>query len=189
MDTPESILDAIPTLEPDIPASSFQEGAGWLVAAVAVVLLALLAAFLIWRKRRRAAAPPPAPDVLALEALDRLEAASPPLRACCLELSFILRRFLTGRTQDPALFETHEEFTLRMDALTALPEACRQGARLLLDDLAEQKYAPAEEDDPVRARELLERTRELVRQITLAAEEEEKASDEPSSTPLQQPQP
>ena len=164
-----SIPDAIPELEADLPAESFaQLSPLWLWAGLGL-LLALLAAgvaLLLWRRRqRRQTGEPESPLALALRRTDEVAAELPPLRACSLQLSFIIRSYLAGCAQDPALFETHEEFSRRMDSLETLPESCRYNTRELLEDLAANKYAPAAEQGQSEARALVERTRSLLVQV------------------------
>lgn len=163
-----SIPDAIPELEADLPAESFSQLSPlWLWAGVGL-LLALLAAggaLLLWRRQRRQTSAPESPLTLALRRTDEVAAELPPLRACSLQLSFIIRSYLAGCAQDPALFETHEEFSRRMDSLETLPESCRYSTRELLEDLASNKYAPAAEQGQSEARALVERTRSLLVQV------------------------
>jgi hypothetical protein len=55
--------------------------------------------------------------------------------------SLVLRRYLSTVTGDPTLFETHEEFVSRHDALKSLPEPVRVAAVEGFDRLASLKYA------------------------------------------------
>lgn len=165
----ENITVHIPQLERDIPPDSFMDQVwltplGWsLLATLAVVLIAL-AVWLMVRKKRPAP-PLPTQEELALSAIDRLEADLPPLRECSLRLSMILRSFLTGEAKDPALFETHQEFNLRVDALSSLPEPVQQPTRELLEIMAEIKYAGDVPQDRDKARQLCEDTRALIERI------------------------
>ncbi len=184
MNPSSPILDNIPALAPDIPANAFAAD-NVLMATIAILAaLVLLIGFILLlrsiRQSKRAAAPPLSPEALALAELARLEEELPPLRLCALKLSLILRGFLTGQTQDPALYETHEEFSLRIDSLSSLPESCQYDMRCLLETLAEQKYTDsAGQDNPTLARELITQARELVQRI--AAAEAEKAAESPQS--------
>ncbi len=165
------ILESIPTLAPDIPASAFAADNALMVAIALIGGLVLLAGFawLLWSAygKKRAATPPPAPEAIALAELERLQREMPPLRPCALRLSLILRAFLAGQTQDTALYETHEEFSHRIDSLASLPESCQYDMRCLLETLAEQKYSAegAQQQAPLAA-ELITRARELVQRIT-----------------------
>ena len=61
--------------------------------------------------------------------------------------SLIIRHYLVVTLQEPALYETHEEFILRSDALGKLPAGARNRLAPLLDQLAEAKYGPSAADD------------------------------------------
>jgi hypothetical protein len=60
-------------------------------------------------------------------------------------LSLALRRYLALAFGDPSLFETHEEFLARHDALAALPENIRHSLSEHFSTLCRYKYAPCEE--------------------------------------------
>ncbi len=165
----ENITIHIPQLERDIPPESFMDQVwltplAWsLLATLAVALIALVVWFAV--RKKRPAAPLPTQEELALSAIDQLEANLPPLRECSLRLSMILRSFLTGEADDPALFETHQEFNLRVDALSSLPEPVQQPTRELLEIMAEIKYAGDVPPDRDKARQLCEDTRDLIARI------------------------
>ena len=130
------ILQAIPTLEQDIPADQFMVQNFWVPfawACAVLIPLAALAAWWIYRRRSRIAVPAATPLQDALAALGELDADLPAMRECALRLSMILRSFLAGQTQDPALYETHEEFSQRMDSLANVPLVCQYETRELLE--------------------------------------------------------
>ncbi|MBR3902687.1 MAG: hypothetical protein IKJ29_03400 [Akkermansia sp.] len=165
------ILQAIPQLEQDIPADqfmvqSFWEPLAWVCAIL--IPLACLAAWWLYRRNQKAAAPLITPVQEALRALDELDSQLPPMRECALRLSMILRSFLAGQTQDPALYETHEEFSQRMDSLAGVPVSCQLETRDLLEHLAEFKYAGETAHDVTRVHGLVERARQLVSSIDAA---------------------
>ena len=181
----EHILDAIPTLEEEIsPTELMVQSVSGPVLWGLCVLLVLLVALVVWlvmrHRKRGTALPALTPRQLAERALDVLAEQLPPLREGSLRLSMILRTFLTGQTQDPALFETHEEFSRRMDALSTVPRSCHYATRDLLERLAEQKYAGNSEHEPQKIRGLIEETRTLLADITRAQTEEEAAAAEVS---------
>ena len=60
-------------------------------------------------------------------------------------LSLALRRYLTIAFADPSLFETHEEFLARHDAVAALPENIRHALSEHFSTLCRYKYTPSEE--------------------------------------------
>lgn len=172
--TTPDILQAIPTLEKDISAAGFAAqslGQLLLIIGVAAALIIGLIVWLILRRRKKTAAPPGLLES-ALTALHELEQASPPLRECSLRASMILRTYLAGKTLDPALYETHEEFSRRMDSLSSVPAACREQTRELLEMLAQYKYAGGDQQDPLQVNAMVTRTRELLHSIneTQAAE-------------------
>lgn len=176
------ILQAIPTLEQDIPADQFMVQIFWepfAWACAVLVPLAALAAWWIYSRRSRVAVPGTTPLQDALAALGELDADLPAMRECALRLSMILRSFLAGQTQDPALYETHEEFSQRMDSLANVPLVCQYETRELLEYLAEFKYAGDSGCDATGAHQLVERARQLVCRIEQAqqqAKSEEVAS-------------
>lgn len=175
------ILQAIPTLEKDIPADQFLVQDFWVPLAWACVVLVPLAALAAWwmfRRNKGAGNSGTSPLQEALTALVELDAQLPPMRECALRLSMILRSYLAGQTQDPALYETHEEFSQRMDSLAHVPASCQMETRDLLEHLAEYKYAGVAEQDTPRAHALIEQARELVSRICIAQQEEQKQKEE-----------
>jgi hypothetical protein len=177
----EHILQDIPELEQDIPPAEFMVQNFWVTLAWGLGIALVLVGVALWLVlRRRTVVQPSSPRELAERALDTLADELPPLRESSLRLSMILRGFLTGQTQDPALFETHEEFSRRMDALSTVPRSCQYATRDLLERLAEQKYAGNSEHEPQKIRGLIEETRTLLADITRAQTEEAAAAAEVS---------
>ncbi len=169
------ILQAIPTLEQDIPADQFMVQEFWVPLAWACAILiplAVLTAWWLYRRNRLPAVPAATPLQEAQAALAELEAQLPPMRECALRLSMILRSYLAGKTQDPALYETHEEFSQRMDSLANVPVSCQLETRDLLEHLAEFKYAGETAQDATRAHSLIETARNLVNRIDSAQQQE-----------------
>lgn len=172
--TTPNILEAIPELEKDIPAEQFAvQPLGQILLIIAIVVL-LIIGLILWflLRHRRRTAPPPSLLDMAEEALAALENSALTLRECSLRVSMILRTYLAGQTLDPALYETHEEFSQRMDSLSAVPAACREQTRELLETLAEYKYAGGDATDSLRVNALVNNARELIHRIaeTQAAE-------------------
>lgn len=130
---------------------------GGILAAITVIGLC------IWLARRRGKIDPAALRRAAyqeaLAGLDAVQTADP--RDAAVRVSLLLRRYLSVAAADPALFETHEEFISRHDALAALkPEACIAACEHFTR-LATLKYGPPRDDaeagDVVRdSRQLLE---------------------------------
>lgn len=170
------ILQAIPTLEKDIPADQFLVQDFWIpLAWCCAILIPLASAAAIWfyRHRRKDMVTGIAPLQEALNALAELDAGTPPMRECSLRLSMILRAYLAGETQDPALYETHEEFSQRMDSLANVPANCQLETRDLLEHLAEFKYAGAAEHNPTQVRALIEQARNLITRIHNSRQQEQ----------------
>lgn len=179
-ETPD-ILQAIPELEREITANHFMADDFWIPVAWGIGIALVLAALALWlwfRRHGKQVQQPPSPAEIALDELAQLEADNPPLREYSLRLSMTLRRFLTGQTQDPALFETHEEFSQRMDALSSIPKACQNDTRRLLEGLAGLKYAGQQQHDPMLTHTLLEQARGLIGRITEAQQQEAAAAAE-----------
>lgn len=66
-----------------------------------------------------------------------------PLSHIASDASFAIRGYLAACLSEPALFETHEEFLLREDALERLPAGSRDRLNPLLEELATLKYSPS----------------------------------------------
>lgn len=165
------ILDAIPELQADLPPETFEVSHFWLqvgLGSALAVALAALALFFWLRRRSRQTQAAPTPEELALRALDALGQKRLSLRDFSIELSMLLREYLTGETQDPALFETHEEFSLRFNALESIPAACRRDLFSLLEELAAVKYAPGQAEDNEQCVQMLARAREIIVRIAAA---------------------
>ena len=115
----------------------------WLAAAAATVIL-LVAAWMFLRKRKPAGADLPSLRKAAYnEAKSALEKTSPATcRETAVVSSLILRKYLSAAANDPALFETHEEFISRQDSLQALKPEARAAAEAGFSRLASLKYAP-----------------------------------------------
>ncbi len=178
------IVEAIPQLDANIPAEQFITASPWptiLIVSGGLLLLGILI-YLWYQRRKKQHAPlPPSPLALSMARLDTLEQNIPSMRDCSIELSLIIREFLAGQTQDTSLFETHEEFTQRIDSLTTLPHACRLDTQELLNTLAEHKYTPESADDIAHERELISHTRQLLQGIVDAQKKEAELAKQQSA--------
>lgn len=151
------LVPAEPLLpEPGLPAWA------WFALAAATIGLAVLVVFL--RRKRSAAAADPARA--RQEAYARAKAAleSAPaggMQEAATRVSVTLRRYLADVCGDPALFETHEEFIARHQALAGYPEDLRKVTAEGFSHLARLKYGPDATGDPAAlfngARQLLDR--------------------------------
>lgn len=135
-----------------VPAEEFAPGSPtplWIWIVVVGVLALAILAFLRWRsssaspsvdeqEKKNAAFDAARSDILET----RKSADQKPATETAVALSLALRRYLGVAVDDPALFQTHEEFVLSADALAAIPAAGRQQTRDFFDQLAALKYAP-----------------------------------------------
>lgn len=114
----------------------------WMIAAAVLLAIALLAV-VIFKKKRVAAIDPravrQAAHAEATAALDKIGAV--PAREAAVRSSLILRRYLSVVAGDPALFETHEEYVSRHEALKDFSDDARGSASLGFARLAAMKYA------------------------------------------------
>lgn len=131
-------------LEPVSPESLIPDSwiEPWMIAAAVVLALALLAV-VIFKKKKAAPIDPlavrRAAHAEAFAALDKIGAV--PAREAAVQSSLILRRYLSVVAGDPALFETHEEYVSRHEALKDFSEDARGSANLGFSRLAAIKYA------------------------------------------------
>ena len=158
----EDVVDPTPFLpRPGIPA--------WLWFTAAIVVW--VAAILLIRALRRRRSSPPDPRQLretarrsAVAALDATDRSLPP-HALATAVSLILRRFLADACNDPALFETHEQFLARGELPATLPPELRQALAGTFATLARMKYA---HDAPAPAEDLVALVRPLIDRIHAA---------------------
>ncbi len=134
-------LELMPPAPPDalLPDAALWP---WLVAA-AIAVLVILAI------RRVLSHPPPTTarrsvrDVARAVAANALATPMGDPRETAVQSSLILRRYLTAAAGDPALYETHEEWVARHDALQVLTADARAAALNGFERLAALKYAPS----------------------------------------------
>jgi hypothetical protein len=73
----------------------------------------------------------------------KTEASEHEPQTIATRISLIIRQYLEAAFDDPALFETNEEFTLRPHALAKLHPDSRKPVTDHLGVLSQLKYAPA----------------------------------------------
>lgn len=120
----------------------------WLVGSVALILA--VAGWLLIRRLRAIVARNAVDmrDQAYREAEAALgEVATSDPRDTAVRVSLIVRKYLSVAARDPALFETHEEFIARHDALNILNGDARSAAAAAFERLAALKYAPGRPDD------------------------------------------
>lgn len=127
-----------------VPASLVEP---WMIFTLVLLLLAVLAFFAFKKKR------PPILDPSAARRTAHREAASALAsigdvipRQAAVQCSLILRRYLSVVANDPALFETHEEYVSRHESLKNFTEEARGSAALGFARLAAVKYSPGAAD-------------------------------------------
>ena len=145
MDTSEEIIHDIPDPTPHLPGVAIPFWA-WVLLALAVLAITLLVLAVILLRNKGPVANTIEDVYLMsreqLEALrDRIE--THPLADIATQASFAIRYYLAACLGEPPLFEPHEEFTLRADALDKLPAGSRDHLNPLLEQLAECKYGPS----------------------------------------------
>ena len=135
-------LSDIPNIRQLIPSPALS---WWVWAALATVCIVLAVTLVIALKSRKSK-PAMLRQIAFLEAMASLEKArliTAPVALATAE-SLAIRRYLASSIADPSLFETHEEFLSRHQALATLPEITRQKIAREYDHLARMKYAPME---------------------------------------------
>ena len=158
---PLQLQDLAPA-EPHLLAPDLPPWLWFVIAAGALALGALAVLFFMLRTDK------PGPDLRRLELekayRDALAALDPvpglPAQEAAVQASLALRRYLVLACRDPSLFETHEEFLARHQALENYPEDLRERVSTLLCRLASLKYDRHRNHDPAalasQSRELLE---------------------------------
>ena len=89
----------------------------------------------------------------------KVDSMSP--QASAVHISLIIRQYLEAAFQDPALFETNEELTLRPEALEQLHPQCRTAVMDHLGELSQLKYVASSQQDHIT--ELIDQTIELLK--------------------------
>lgn len=119
------------------------EPQAWWYFAAAGLILAVVLLVVMLRRKKEAVDPHREKREAYIEAKkDLAKTDAGELRDTAVLVSVILRRYLARSMQEPALFETQEEFVSRHDALRDLPEDVRQSVAEFFAKLAGVKYAP-----------------------------------------------
>lgn len=111
----------------------------WLTAALTLLAVFLLVRALRGRKKKEINS-----EEAYQRAMDSLEQAKdiPHIVALATAVSLILRRYLAVALADSSLFETHEEFLARHQALETVPDELRRSLTDYFSTLCRYKYAP-----------------------------------------------
>ncbi len=158
------------TLRDPIPAAPYLPAPGtpwwiWALAALAVLAIAALIIVLVRRKKHRSSQPDPEKARRrALAGLSEIDPSAAP-GDIATAVSLLVRRFLADAFGDPALFETHEEFISRREALADLPADQRDALTRLFAILAEFKYSPVPTDTD--ATPILDKAKHFLSTLTI----------------------
>lgn len=172
---------AFPVLEeaakPDVYLQlTFWEEYGALVLICAFVLIALVTYFVFFfGKNKKQIIYTPAQ--ICIQKIHALQTDKLSLKDAAVNFSLVLREYITGKTEDPTLYETQEEFNRRVNSLNALPNALHEPVRDLLDEMARLKYEPYTENNDEKVNALAERTVNLINDIEQYQEKEIKETD------------
>lgn len=160
-------LDPSLQLQPPLPADPFLPAQGltpiaW--AGIGIASFALITLLILAFRSRRSSPPgttaysPEHYLRIAREALEKTPLH--PIQAAATHVSLSLRHYLAAVSKDPALFETHEEFVARHEALKNYSVENRELTQTLFHRLARLKYGSNPVGDPQSlvsdARNLLE---------------------------------
>lgn len=119
----------------------------WLVAGIFFLAAVLVVVMLLIRGKAKPPTPAMLREAAYRDALAALSDSSPDdARSAAVLTSIIVRKYLSIAAADPALFETHEEFIARHDALHAFTPEARAAAETGFTRLAALKYAPRQVD-------------------------------------------
>ena len=116
----------------------------------------------------------------ATEALSALKAEIDSLQpqTSAVRISLIMRQYLEAAFEDPALFETDEELTLRPHALSQLQHNCRTAVIDHLHKLTQLKYVAAGQQDPIL--ELIDQAIEVLHMIEPATTDQKSPDQKPT---------
>lgn len=136
----------------------------WLIMTGAL-LVVMLAAWFIWRQGQRSGqASINIHQEAHAEAISALAACtSEEPNPVATECSLVLRRYMAKVTDDPALFETHEEWLSRHEAIEPFGDSIKEQIHSLFSQLAEWKYTPAGHGETPNI--MIERSRDLLEAI------------------------
>ena len=143
----------------------------WILAGLGSLLL-LIIIYLIFRKSKSAKQRITQLDKARrqLAQLRQKTDALPP-HIIAIRISLIIRRYLATAFDDPALFETNEEFSLRESALSQLHPDSREPITRHLTALSQLKYAPKES---ANAAELIDDAEAILANIEINVGDEDK---------------
>jgi hypothetical protein len=119
----------------------------WGVAGIFALIVLLVVFMLRIRGKARGPGASMLRDAAFREAMAALSGSAPAeARDAAVLSSLAVRKYLSVAAADPALFETHEEFLARHNALNAFKPEARAAAEAGFTRLAALKYAPRQAD-------------------------------------------
>jgi hypothetical protein len=114
----------------------------WIIILLVLFILAVVALFIFRKKKKTAIDPDAIRRAAHLEASQAFaKIGQVTTREAAVQVSHILRKYLSVVANDPALFETHEETLSRHEALKNFTEPAREAAKNSFTHLASLKYA------------------------------------------------
>lgn len=139
----------------------------WALVAIGVLLLIILAMVIIAKSKTRRAQRSCLDEARALLADLKKQATRLPPEEIATKTSGIIRQYLETAFDDPAIFETNEEFKLRTTALETLHPEIKTQITRHLEQLSELKYEPHPDSTAAstRADTLIDEADELLAQI------------------------
>jgi hypothetical protein len=121
----------------------------WLAVAGGILLVTLIV-FLVRRRKRRGPTALELREAAYKNAKNSLSTVNAQdARDAAVQVSLILRRYLSLAAGDPSLYETHEEFITRHDSLAALSPSAREQCAERFARLASLKYGRDTPTDPI----------------------------------------
>ncbi|MFC7336283.1 hypothetical protein ACFQY0_03770 [Haloferula chungangensis] len=139
-----------------VPAEPFVHSSGWPWWAWVLVALGVLLLAVWLRAMFRKGQSSEAPNLqlihdqalqLAMEKID-LAAQQTAVQAAATTCSEAIRRYLATVASDPSLYETHEEFLARHEALNSFPAELKEEVSNTFNRLAKMKYGKSPAGDP-----------------------------------------
>jgi heme/copper-type cytochrome/quinol oxidase subunit 2 len=117
----------------------------WIAIAVFALILLILLVFFMFRKTKVFDSTKAKREAYQ-EALTELEKLDESLgKDNVIMVSLVIRKYLAKSMNEPALYETHEEFVGRHDAIQDLDEELKVKIANYFSELAAMKYGPVEE--------------------------------------------
>lgn len=137
-------VDNFELLEPPSPEALVPDSRvePWMIILAVVVVAGLLVLLIFRKKKTPAGLQVEARQVAYAEAVAALEnITATATREVAVQCSLIVRKYLSAAAGDPALFETHEEYVSRHEALKNFSSEARAAAGSGFTRLAAMKYA------------------------------------------------